>query len=58
MTEPQPVPDLEYDLAHDAATEGARGPLAAADPATVANATPNYPDGDYSYDLAHDVPGR
>jgi hypothetical protein len=46
--------DLEYDLAHDAAGEsdtvGRRSP-----DVLVATVTPGY-DGDYSYDLAHDVP--
>jgi hypothetical protein len=47
--------DLEYDLAHEAA--GAVDEPAAAHSldAGVPTATPDY-DGDYSYDLAHDVP--
>jgi hypothetical protein len=46
---------LEYDLAHEAGVVGrAEAPR---DPGreAIATATPEY-DGDYSYDLAHDVP--
>jgi hypothetical protein len=52
--------DLEYDLAHE--TKRPRGAAPAQDnqtedPVQVATETPDY-DGDYGYDLAHDVPGR
>jgi hypothetical protein len=46
--------DLEYDLAHEAGGEPDAARPAAPD-LLVATATPDY-DGDYSYDLAHDVP--
>jgi hypothetical protein len=47
--------DLEYDLAHEA-LEAREAPVPARDPEVgVPTATPDY-DGDYSYDLAHDVP--
>ena len=54
--------DLEYDLAHEqlegagSVTEAAHGEQ---EPETVyvATETSAY-DGDYAYDLAHDVPGR
>jgi hypothetical protein len=48
--------DLEYDLAHEAGgvSEAVR-PQKAEDREAVVTATPEY-DGDYSYDLAHDVP--
>ena len=48
-----PGADLEYDLAHEAS--GAA--TSAAHEEHVVTGTPDY-DGDYSYDLAHDVPGR
>lgn len=47
--------DLEYDLAHEARAEDAQTAEIAESPAAVATGTPDY-DGDYSYDLAHDVP--
>ena len=55
-------PDLEYDLAHDqVAGAGAGGPEPAAgrrpDQVYVPTETTDY-DGDYGYDLAHDVPNR
>jgi hypothetical protein len=60
---PAPEPaDLEYDLAHEQVT-GAGGATDAArrqpekDSVYVATETSGY-DGDYEYDLAHDVPGR
>jgi hypothetical protein len=62
----EPGPDLEYDLAHDAvfnafnaSQTGATAPRTDAEPEhiTVATDTPDY-GGDYSYDMAHDVPGR
>jgi len=46
--------DLEYDLAHDAT-----GPPAVPErrpPSTTYVATESDYDGDYSYDLAHDIP--
>jgi hypothetical protein len=48
--------DLEYDLAHEASVE--TNPVSSRSPEereAVVTATPEY-DGDYSYDLAHDVP--
>jgi len=51
--------DLEYDLAHDAtvgAAGGGSGPRRH-EPVYVATQTDD-DDGDYGYDLAHDVPGR
>lgn len=48
--------DLEYDLAHEASVE--TNPVRSRSPEereAVVTATPEY-DGDYSYDLAHDVP--
>jgi hypothetical protein len=72
LPEPTPSSDLEYDLAHDGPAHdgsGQRGSGGAA-PASqpddedgtaartyVATETVGY-DGDYGYDLAHDVPGR
>ncbi len=50
-----PGADLEYDLAHEAS--GAATSAAHEDHVAVVTGTPEY-DGDYSYDLAHDVPGR
>lgn len=57
-----PSEDLEYDLAHeevDGAGRATDAPTAAApaDPVYVPTETLDY-DGDYGYDLAHDVPGR
>jgi hypothetical protein len=48
--------DLEYDLAHEA-TDSAADAVRPPDPArqAVRTGTPDY-DGDYSYDLAHEVP--
>jgi hypothetical protein len=46
--------DLEYDLAHEA-TGVTVAQHAPAQREAVVIATPEY-DGDYSYDLAHDVP--
>jgi hypothetical protein len=50
--------DLEYDLAHEE-TSGSRNasPKHVEQRVSVATDTPDY-DGDLSYDLAHDVPGR
>ena len=54
----QPAGDLEYDLAHEASTdEVTAGPADTAQQVTIVTGTPAY-DGDYSYDLAHDIPGR
>jgi hypothetical protein len=51
---PEPDTDLEYDLAHEASTvidhhDDRR------DAPVVSTSTHDY-DGDYSYDLAHDIP--
>ena len=48
--------DLEYDLAHEAPPAEHRE-AAGHEPVYVATETVGY-DGDYGYDLAHDVPGR
>ncbi len=48
--------DLEYDLAHEAtAVNAPAGTHRQEEREAVPTATPEY-DGDYSYDLAHDVP--
>ncbi len=59
-----PAPDLEYDLAHEAgipagpdATPPARAGEEKNPMITVVTETEGY-DGDYGYDLAHDIPGR
>ena len=52
-----PPEDLEYDLAHEIDTSKERAAPPAPDPVYVPTATDGY-DGDYGYDLAHDVPGR
>ena len=49
-------PDLEYDLAHEADVRQPP-PLVAVEAVYVPTRTAAY-DGDYGYDLAHDVPGR
>ncbi len=60
--QPQAVPespdsgDLEYDLAHEWATNRARG--AVARPSVYVATETIDTGGDYGYDLAHDVPGR
>lgn len=54
--EQEPPTDWEYDLAHDGSHEAEHRPLAH-EPIYVATETAEY-DGDYGYDLAHDVPGR
>ena len=55
----EPVPDLEYDLAHEAQIAGEQVAAAAGQdgdqPVYVATETSGY-DGDYGYDLAHDIP--
>jgi hypothetical protein len=55
-----PCSGLEYDLAHEA-EEHARRPCGPASPRTIdlvqVDIRSDY-DGDYGYDLAHDVPGR
>lgn len=48
-----PGTDLEYDLAHEA--RGRSAPASPQEHEPVVTATPEY-EGDYSYDLAHDVP--
>ena len=54
--DPDPEHDLEYDLAHEAGVAVPAGaPRAPGEREAVVTATPEY-DGDYSYDLAHDVP--
>jgi hypothetical protein len=50
--------DLEYDLAHEETTRfGTAEPQPMEHRISVSTGTPEY-DGDLSYDLAHDVPGR
>jgi hypothetical protein len=65
MTAQPPEPpdagaDLEYDLAHDA-EDAAKSPCGPRSPGSVdlvqVELRDDY-DGDYGYDLAHDVPGR
>ena len=59
MPDQQPVadqPDLEYDLAHEADVRQA-APMSTVQAVYVPTQTTGY-DGDYGYDLAHDVPGR
>lgn len=65
MTEqhvPGPGTDLAYDLAHEAHEAHGPAPSGEGDHAddraaeNVCTATPDYDGGDYSYDLAHDVP--
>ena len=54
----EPQPDLEYDLAHEAPTDAAASRSRHAPPVVcVATETADH-DGDYGYDMAHDVPGR
>jgi len=48
-------PDLAYDLAHEMTEVGGAGSEGPEEREAVVTATPEY-DGDYSYDLAHDVP--
>ena len=60
--EPGPVArtgeDLEYDLAHEASgVTTSPASESGSQPQPVVTDTPEY-DGDYSYDLAHDIPGR
>ena len=51
-----PGTDLEYDLAHEARARTAPAiPPSQPEHEPVVTATPEY-EGDYSYDLAHDVP--
>jgi hypothetical protein len=54
--DPEPTEDLEYDLAHEADVHQVPS-VATAEPVYVPTQTVDY-DGDYGYDLAHDVPGR
>ncbi len=49
-----PYDDLSYDMAHEEVPVGDDAP-AEAPPAKVATQTPDT-EGDYSYDLAHDIP--
>jgi hypothetical protein len=55
---PETDVDLEYDLAHDANSDCLDAPYEQppADMIVVATETPTYSGGDYSYDLAHDIP--
>jgi hypothetical protein len=56
---PEDCSDLEYDLAHEAAsTTGGAGaaPVKPPESTYVATETTGYDDGDYGYDLAHDIP--
>ena len=54
----EPGADLEYDLAHEQTSgSGNAGSEHVERRVSVATSTPDY-DGDLSYDLAHDVPGR
>jgi hypothetical protein len=53
----RPGADLEYDLAHEARGAAAEVDAPHEERITVVTGTPDY-DGDYSYDLAHDIPGR
>ncbi len=59
MPDPSPEPqgDLEYDLAHEAIREAmAAGTSEHRPPADIAPPfVPAAADGDYSYDMAHDV---
>ncbi len=57
---PEPASDLEYDLAHESAAEGGTGDQSRAGKQNhpqvyVATQTAGF-EGDYGYDLAHDVP--
>jgi hypothetical protein len=52
----QPAWDLEYDLAHEGRPDINEGEQVPPEPVHVATETPAY-DGDYGYDLAHDLPG-
>ena len=56
MPEPQPTDDLEYDLAHETDVRQV-APESVVEAVYVPTQTVDY-DGDYGYDLAHDVPGR
>lgn len=63
MSEHGDVPvstDLEYDLAHEAheAVEQPARHEPHHEPVQVSTETPAYDEGDYGYDLAHEVPGR
>ncbi|HKF31612.1 MAG TPA: hypothetical protein VKB37_04475 [Jatrophihabitantaceae bacterium] len=50
--------DLEYDLAHEEISGSGNATSEHVEQrVSVATSTPDY-DGDLSYDLAHDVPGR
>ena len=49
--------DLEYDLAHEVTGDETEHVPPPHPPVYVATQTLDY-DGDYGYDMAHDVPGR
>ena len=53
----EPVPDLEYDLAHETSGERAEPADRPQERIYVATQTDDS-GGDYGYDLAHDVPRR
>ena len=55
--QPEPATDLEYDLAHEGQAAGRERDPGRDEPVYVATTTEGF-DGDYGYDLAHDVPGR
>jgi hypothetical protein len=48
--------DLEYDLAHEAAWESAKNSPISDEPRAAVLPEMPTDDGDYSYDLAHDIP--
>jgi hypothetical protein len=52
---PEPDTDLEYDLAHEAMSAVTEHRPDHDDGPAISTSTPDY-DGDYSYDLAHDIP--
>jgi hypothetical protein len=53
----EPESDLEYDLAHEWIAGPDRQAPPQGQPVYVATETDDH-DGDYGYDMAHDVPGR
>lgn len=56
LLDPEPAPDLEYDLAHEADPgAGATPEPPLAEAIEVPTQTVDY-DGDLSYDLAHEIP--
>ncbi len=56
----EPAPDLEYDLAHEGEAAGrvAGAPSRSEHQHIYVATQKDGDDGDYGYDLAHDVPGR